>query len=52
MRHPAHGGCIEEWHVVSPKALTRNDIYKEGLTCVDGFAKDSSTARRPKDAVF
>lgn len=29
-----------------------SDTYKEGLACVDGFVKGSSTARRPRDAVL
>ncbi len=33
------GSWTNEWHVDFSKAFTRNDIYKEGLTCVDGFAK-------------
>ena len=39
------GGCIDEWHLDFRKAFSGNDIYKESLTCVDGFAKSSSTAR-------
>ena len=46
------GGWTNEWHVDFCKVFARNDICKEGLACVDGFVKDSSTARRPKDAVF
>jgi hypothetical protein len=45
-------GWTNEWNVDSRKPLPRNDIYKKGLTRVDGFAKSSSTARRPKDAVL
>lgn len=43
---------VQEWHVDSSEAFSRNDVYKEGFACVDGFAKDSSTAGRPKVAVF
>lgn len=45
-------GWSIEWHIDSCTSLIGSDRYKEGLTCVDGFAHSPSTARRPKEAVF
>jgi hypothetical protein len=50
--HEAPLGWTNELHVDLSKSFPWNDIYKEGLTCVDGFAQRPSTARRPRDAVF